>query len=47
MNRTEKKNMEKGKIKLSEFDKDIMSIELSDDGEDGDVSVETQLKKMD
>jgi len=41
------KNIEKGKLKMSEFEKDIMSIELSDDGEDGDVSVENQLKKMD
>jgi len=41
------KNIEKSKYKLTEFDKDIMSIELSDDGEDGDIGIEAQLRKMD
>jgi len=40
------KNIERTKLKFSEFDKDIMSIDLPDD-EEGDVSLETQIKKMD
>jgi len=41
------KNIEKGKYKMTPLDKDIMSIDLDDEGEDGDISIETQLRKMD
>jgi len=41
------RNLEKAKLKPTEFDKDILSIELSEDGEDGELGIEAQLRKMD
>jgi len=40
------KNIEKTKLKLTEFEKDILNFELPSDDE-VEVSVETQIKKMD
>jgi len=40
------KNLEKTKVKFSEFEKDILNFELPSDDE-VEISVETQIKKMD
>jgi len=40
------KNIEKTKLNFTEFEKDVLSFELPSDGEE-DISVETQIKKMD
>jgi len=40
------KNIEKTKVKFTEFEKDILNFELPSDDE-VEISVETQIKKMD
>eukprot|EP01125_Pyxidicula_operculata_P003219 TRINITY_DN1367_c1_g1_i1.p1 TRINITY_DN1367_c1_g1~~TRINITY_DN1367_c1_g1_i1.p1 ORF type:complete len:556 (-),score=117.03 TRINITY_DN1367_c1_g1_i1:279-1799(-) len=40
------KNIKASKIKLSDFDKDVLSIDLPSDDEN-EISLETQVKKMD